>query len=205
MLVGGLLFLVPPEQTLGNIIKAVFLHGALVETGLVVFGVAGVTGLAYLVWKSKALYQWGLAAQKTAVVVWVVYVLSSMVVTYLAWGILIAWQEPRVQVSAKILGICIGFLVLTQWVDHRAFTAIANVVMGVMAWILTKGALNVQHPLNPIGSSDSTTFKWLFVAILLVVMLMAFQVMRWLKVSTEAGQTANLYKDSDKYHPKNNI
>ena len=32
------LWLIPPEQTLGNVIKVIFLHGALVRVGLLTFG-----------------------------------------------------------------------------------------------------------------------------------------------------------------------
>jgi hypothetical protein len=42
-----------------------------------------------------------------------------------------------------------------------------------------KSAMNVRHPLDPIGSSDSAAFQWFFLAILLVTLLMAMQVVRW--------------------------
>ncbi|MBX2997703.1 MAG: hypothetical protein KF893_04270 [Caldilineaceae bacterium] len=53
-----LLWLIPAEQTLGNIIKVIFLHGALVEVGLLVFAAAGLVGLAYLVWRTETLDRW---------------------------------------------------------------------------------------------------------------------------------------------------
>ena len=48
ILTAVLLLLLPPERTLGNTIKAVYIHGALVQTGLLAFGAAGLLGLAYL-------------------------------------------------------------------------------------------------------------------------------------------------------------
>ena len=187
ILVAILLYTVPPEQTLGNIIKVVFLHGALVETGLIAFGVAGLLGVACLVWNRETVYRWCWAAQKTALVVWVLYALSSIVATYRAWGVAIAWEEPRVLASAKILIVGVGFLLLALWVNHRQFTAVVNVVMAVLAWSLAKGAVTVRHPFNPIGSSDSTVFKGLFAIIALVIMLMALQLTRWLHEGAEAG------------------
>ena len=181
LLLAVLLILLPPERTLGSIIKAVYLHGALVQAGLVVFTAGGLLGLACLIWKKEALYRWCLAVQKTGVIVWVVYALSSMLATYLAWGVAIAWGEPRVQASAKILGAGIGFLILTLWVDNRWFAVLANVAMAVLAWVLTQGAMAVRHPLDPIGSSESVLFKVFFLAILAVVLAMAVQVARWLR------------------------
>ena len=180
LLIAVLLYLLPPEETLGNAIKAVFIHGALVEAGLLAFGAAGLLGLACLVRESEALHQWCLAVQKTTVVVWVAYAISSMVATYLAWGVAIAWNEPRVRVSANLLGAALIFLVLALWVRNRYLTGAANVVMAALAWGLTKGAINIRHPFNPIGTSDSATFKWLFAGTLVAVILMVVQTARWL-------------------------
>ena len=185
ILTAVLLLLLPPERTLGNTIKAVYIHGALVQTGLLAFGAAGLLGLAYLARSRESLHQWCLAVQKTAVAMWVAYALSSMLATYLAWGVAIAWNEPRVQASAKVLGVCVAFLMLVLWIGHRQFTAVVNVVMAVLAWWLTKSAINLRHPLNPLGSSDSVAFKWFFVAILFVVLLMALQLARWLRASID--------------------
>ena len=181
-LVAALLFLLPPERTLGDVIKAVFLHGALVRTGLIAFAVTGILGLAALVWNVEPLHRWCLAALKTAGMVWGVYALSSMVATYLAWGVVIAWDEPRVQASARVLGAYAFLLTLALWVNDRRLTAAVSIVIAVLTWMLTKGAINIRHPFDPIGSSDSAVFRWFFAAISATILLIAFQVARWLCV-----------------------
>ncbi|MDH7489962.1 MAG: hypothetical protein QHH80_10700, partial [Anaerolineae bacterium] len=98
----ALLILSPSEKTLGDVVKLVYLHGALVRTGLLAFTAAGALGLAALLAHSDRVARWGEAVGHTALVVWTAYVLSSMVVTYLAWGVAIAWGEPRVRASAHI-------------------------------------------------------------------------------------------------------
>jgi hypothetical protein len=179
LLIAVLLYLLPPEETLGNTLKAVFIHGALVEAGLLAFGAAGLLGLACLVRESETVHQWCLAAQKTTVILWIVYAISSMIATYLAWGVAIAWNEPRVRVSANLLGAALVFLLLVLWVRNRYLTGVANIVMAALAWGLTKGAVNIRHPLNPIGTSDSVAFKWFFAGILIAVILMTVQTARW--------------------------
>jgi len=119
----GLLILVPPEQTLGDIVKVVFLHGALVQVGLVAFAVAGALGLAYCIRRSETVYAWCLAVQKTAVLMWIVYAISSMIATYQAWGVWIAWDEPRVRASISVLWFSVICLLLVLWIRHRLFTA----------------------------------------------------------------------------------
>jgi hypothetical protein len=174
-----LLLLLPPEQMLGHIIKVVFLHGALVQTGLLTFAAAGIVGLGYLFFRRESVYTWCLAAQKTGVVVWSLYILSSIVVTYLAWGIPVAWNEPRVRISAIIWFACLAFFLLGRLAQQQVFTAIINVVMAVAAWMLVKSAGILRHPFDPIGTSDSPLFKIIYAALGIITFLMAIQLTRW--------------------------
>ncbi len=164
ILLGLLLALLPPEQILGDIVKAVFLHGALVQVGLAAFAAAGVLGAVYLVWRRESIYQWCFAAQQTAVILWVVYALSSMVTTYLAWGTPIAWDEPRVRASFHVLWFATACLALAFWLSNRLFTAVINIVVAVMVWYLVKGAGLLRHPMDPIGTSSSTAYPLFFLA-----------------------------------------
>lgn len=174
-----LVLLVPPEQTLGHIIKAIFVHAALVQTELLTFAAAGLLGLVYLGTRRDTVLHWCEAAQKTGVLVWTVYIASSVIVTYLAWGIPVAWNEPRVRISAIIWGTCLAFLLLQWLAQHRIFTAIINVLMAVAAWLLVKSAGILRHPFDPIGSSDLPLFKIIYAALGIVMLLLAIQIMRW--------------------------
>jgi hypothetical protein len=176
---GLLLALIPPEKTLGPIIRPVFLHGALVQVGLLAFAAAALLGLAYFLQESPAVARWCLAVQETAVAVWVAYALSSMVTTRLAWGEWIAWDEPRVRASIHVLWFCIACLLLVKWMDHPAFTALANIVIGGTVWFLIKGADLLRHPFDPIGGSNSLYYQALFIALMVTVLACAVTVARW--------------------------
>ena len=91
-----LFILSPSEKTLGDVVKLVYLHGALVRTGLLAFSIAGILGAIALASGRSWAIEWGRAVGHAALIVWVLYAVSSMVVTYLAWGVAIAWGEPRV-------------------------------------------------------------------------------------------------------------
>jgi hypothetical protein len=177
-LLGLWLLLLPPEQSLGHVIKVVYIHAALVQTGLIIFSIAGVFGLSYIVFRKQLLFNWCLASQKTAVVIWTAYILSSMVATYFAWGVIIAWDEPRVISSLQILIFAILFLLLAIWIKQKLFIAVINFVMALLAWILTKRAIPVRHPLDPIGSSNSIVLKFFYIAIFLTILLISFQICR---------------------------
>jgi FtsH-binding integral membrane protein len=187
-----LLVLSPSEQTLGQVVKLVYLHGALVRTGLLAFTAAGILGLIALVTRRDWAIHWGRATGHAALLVWIVYVLSSMVVTYLAWGVAIAWGEPRVRVSAQILIAALAFWVVSLFLrDWRADAAL-DAVLGALAWILIRGAGVVIHPVDPIGGSSSAAIKAFYAGIVACVILLAGDLTVWLKrrvIASEAKQS----------------
>jgi hypothetical protein len=167
---GLLLIMAPDEKTLGGVIKVVLLHGALVQVGLYAFLVAGLLGLAYVATRRDGLLAWCEAVQKSAVAVWVAYVVSSMVSTYMAWGQWIAWDEPRVRASAYVLGFALAALAITWWVGDSLFTALLNVVTAGVVWYLVKGVGVVRHPLDPLGPSTADVFRVYALALLVAAL-----------------------------------
>ena len=168
-----LVWFAPAEQTLGDAVKWVYLHGALARTGLVAFGAAGLLGLATLVTSRPALAAWCDASGKAALATWLVYSLTSMIATYLTWGVLIAWNEPRVVVSGQVLAVALLVAGVNHFVAHPRFTAASNLLLGGLAWWLTRRAAIVRHPFDPIGASDSAAIKGFYLALLLACLLLA--------------------------------
>lgn len=185
----ALLLWMPPEQTLGAVIRPVFLHGALVRVGLLTFAAAGVLGLVYLLRPGGKWLAWCTATQEVAVAVWIVYALSSAVTTKLAWGQWIAWEEPRVRASLNVLWFSIAALLLVRWVGSGLFTALANVAVAVVTWMLIRGAGIIRHPFDPIGTSGSQLYGLIYWLLVLVIAAMAAVAVLWLHglASTRAG------------------
>jgi hypothetical protein len=180
MLMLILLFLLPPERTLGDVIKLVLLHGALVRAGLIAFAVAGGLGLLCLISSNSAWPRWTVATQVTALLLWGANVLSSSFATRLTWGEWIAWSEPRVWATLHVLWLSAACLTLVLWIDHRLFTGITNLVVAGLSWGLIKGATLVRHPFDPLGTSNAITYQAMYVAMVVVLLVMAWQWARWL-------------------------
>lgn len=164
------LWLIPPEQTLGNVIKVIFLHGALVRVALLTFTAAGVISLGFILTRRIEWYAWAMAAQKGAVLLWIVYALISSISTWLSWGEWVAWDEPRVRASVHVLWFSIACLLLVLWMGNRVFAAVVNLLVTGVIWILIRGATIIRHPFDPIGASGSETYQtlyWVMVAALL--------------------------------------
>lgn len=176
-----LLFLLPPERTLGDVIKLVLLHGALVRAGLIAFTVAGGLGLLCLVSTNPAWPRWCLAVQVTALLLWLANMISSSIATRLAWGEWIAWGEPRVWATIHVLWLAVACLLLVLWLDHRLFTGVTNLIVAGLTWGLIKGATLVRHPFDPLGSSNSVTYQAMYVAMVVVLLVIGWQCARWLR------------------------
>ncbi|HHY57964.1 MAG TPA: hypothetical protein GYA08_21305 [Chloroflexi bacterium] len=174
------LWLIPPEQTLGNVIKVIFLHGALVRVALLVFAAAGALSLGFLLTRRNAWYAWAMAAQKGAVLLWIVYALTSSLSTWLSWGEWIAWDEPRVRASVHVLWFSVACLLLVVWMGNRLFAAVVNLVVTGVTWTLIRGAAIIRHPFDPIGASGSETYQALYWVMVAALLLLTGLVLRWL-------------------------
>ena len=190
--------LAPSESRLGSVVKLVFVHGSLVWAGLLAFTLAGVLGLVALVvrhlWGSLApaakrhalvWYRGTEAASLGALIVWVATVISSMAVTGLTWGQLIAWNEPRVRATGLILVAGVVLFVVARLVANHDFAAILSVLMGIVPWILVRQAGVIRHPVDPIGGSESTSIQLFYGLILLTVIGLTLTLVAWLWAGAE--------------------
>ena len=156
------LVLLPPEAHLGNIIKLVYVHGALTWVGLGTFSLAAIVALLALVTNQAWLHRGIDASSSAALAIWVAYAISAMIVTELTWGQLVAWNEPRVQATAMILVAAVVFRFLRHLVNEKRFGALVALIMGVLPWFLVNQAQALRHPVDPIGGSESTILQLLF-------------------------------------------
>lgn len=184
------LWLIPPEQTLGAVIKVIFLHGALVRVALLAFAAAGALSLGYLLTRRAAWYVWAMAVQKGAVLLWIIYALTSNISTWLSWGEWIAWDEPRVRASVHVLWFSIACLLLAVWIGHRVFAAIINLIVTGVTWMLIRSATIIRHPFDPIGMSGSETYQMLYWVMVAALLVLTGVLMHWL----HAQELASLRK-----------
>lgn len=177
--------LAPAEARLGNVVKLVYVHGALIWAGLVTFSVAGGLGLVALVVRRPVWYHGTQAAGVTALIVWIVYAISAMAVTGLTWGQVIAWNEPRVRATGLILVAAIVLAIVGRLVAHRDFTAVVNLAMGIVPWVVVRQADAIRHPVNPIGGSGSAAIQTFYLLIVLTVAGLAMMLIAWLWAGLE--------------------
>lgn len=187
------ILLAPAETRLGNLVKLVYVHGALVWSGLFMFSLAGAVGLVALVMRhvirsSGGAKHWVRGVEATslaALIVWILYVMSAMLVTGLTWGQFIAWNEPRVRATGLILVAAVILYVVARLVDQPDFAAVVGVLMGIVPWIVVRQADVIRHPVNPIGGSGSAAIQGFYWLIVLTVTGLAILLVAWLWIGVE--------------------
>lgn len=175
----------PAEARLGNVVKLVYVHGALIWVGLVTFSVAGGLGLVALIVRRPVWYHGTQAAGVAALIVWIAYVISAMAVTGLTWGQVVAWNEPRVRATGLILVAAIVLAIVGRLVAHRDFTAVVNLAMGIVPWVVVGQADAIRHPVNPIRGSGSAAIQTFYLLIVLTVAGLAMTLIAWLWAGLE--------------------
>jgi hypothetical protein len=163
------LWAIPAEKTIGQVIKIVYLHGALSRAGMVGFAAAGVTGLAYLIRPRPALGQWSRALLISGWCFWSAHFFVSMPATRLTWGPWVAWGEPRVTMTLQILAAGLLVILVTGLLKDLRFAAAANLLFAIAFVVLAARTGVLRHPLDPIGSSPSTLLRLVYLALLVPI------------------------------------
>ena len=155
-----ILAFMPAEKTIGQTIKIVSLHGALSRAGMVGLMAGGLLGLAYLLRPRPLLARWTRALTLSGWLYWTAHFIVSMPATRLTWGPWIAWGEPRVTMTLQVIGAGLGVIVVSWLLGSERFMAGANVALGAAILLTAIDTGVLRHPLDPIGSSPSTTLRF---------------------------------------------
>ncbi|NIV13439.1 MAG: hypothetical protein GWN62_19785 [Aliifodinibius sp.] len=147
-----ILFISPEEKTLGVGIKPVYLHVSLTWTGMILFLINGLLGLANLIIGKEPLINWQRSVFLSALWFYGIGFLVSMYASWLNWGG-IPYQEPRIQGAINVFVSAIAVWVLSE------LTKIGR-VNGILGWIpiafifaTRQSSSVVLHPDNPVSTS----------------------------------------------------
>ena len=184
LLLGALVVLLwfsPAEQTLGQSIKLVYLHGALVRTAIILFVASVPVNLVALVTKRDSWCVWGKALIFSAVVIWLLHTLFSMITTYATWGVFIAWFEPRTRFTFNLAAVSLIVVLVTQLVNNRVFSSLAFLLLAGLTLMLLPTLGFVQHPLDPIGLSTSGQIRVFYAGISLITLGLGGLLALWMR------------------------
>lgn len=169
--------LAPPDATLGGDIRAVFFHGAVTWTGIVMAAAGGVAGLGTLLLKWDAPARvWRLLTLAT--LFWVLSLSLSFPVMRMTWGGVL-WNEPKLLMSAELVSTFLVAWAVALLVGKPWVTAVAGAVAGAVMVVLLNVTPGAFHPDNPIFRSGDVRFIGSFLLIAAGLVLLAAGVVFW--------------------------
>lgn len=169
----------PAEKSLGTNVRVVYLHGAWVWAALIAFLAAGITGLLGLATGRQTLQLWSFALGRTGLLFWVTYLPISMWAMQANWnGLFLAEPRFRFAVIFSVTGILlqIGVTLL----ENPAWSSGANFLYVLAMFLALRTTESVMHPPSPILDSEALRIQLYFGGLLLLILLAAWQIARWL-------------------------
>lgn len=168
----------PAEQSLGNNVRIVYLHGAWVWTALLAFAAAALAGIAGLVTRSPQLNRWSLALGRTGLFFWITYLPLSVWASAQNWnGLFLAEPRWRVAFVFSIVGLLLQ-LGLT-FLDKPGLASLGNSIYFAALMYAILSAEQIMHPPSPIFSSASLRIQLFFFGLLTLTLAAAAQVTFW--------------------------
>ncbi len=174
----------PAEQTLGNFVKLIYLHAALVFVSLVMYSGVGLLGLLYLVTSRDVFLKWALPAKQVALIFWFVYIVTSMISMKLIWGAVV-WAEPRFVLAVSAFVVLLGIYLLSIAFETPRLVSVLNLSMAAAIWILISRIPRILHPGSAIRSSPSLAIKLSTLAVSLLLLAAAVQTARILYMNRQ--------------------
>jgi heme exporter protein C len=184
-----ILLLMPAEKTIGQVIKIVYLHGALSRAGMIGLFTAGVAAALFLVTGRPSASAWARGLLLSGWSFWTANFIVSMPATRLTWGPWIAWGEPRVTMTLQLIAAGLVVIIVTYLVGNDRFSAAATLLLAVTVAVMAVGTGVIRHPLDPIGESPSTSLRLIYL-LLLIPVVGAMTLVAWRLADTSSQLTA---------------
>jgi hypothetical protein len=176
ILAGFVTAFAPLEKTLGSNARIVYLHGAWVWVGLVVFAAAALVGLVGILKRSQSINSWSRALGRTAMVFWVTFLPMSLYLMSANWnGLFLDEPRWRIPFSFAVTGLLLQTGV--SFLDAN-WASVANIGFAVALFSAMQGMDEVLHPVSPILNSNATSIQVFFILILVLLLLTATQISR---------------------------
>ncbi len=167
----------PPEKTLGDNARVVYLHGIWVWAALAAFLAAALTGLAGLLTRRLEFHLWSRALGRTGLVFWITYLPISLWAMQANWnGLFLAEPRWRLALIYAIAGLLlqVGLTLLQKPI----WASIINLAYFAAMMISLQVTENVMHPPSPILNSDAVRIQFYFITLLLFGLFAAWQTAR---------------------------
>lgn len=155
---------IPPDETLGTMVRFVMYHGASTWVNMATFTLAGVLGLAFAAGLLRT-PRWGEAFRWISLPLWGINTVLGILSMQLIWGGIL-WDEPRLHMTFGLLAA--AFVVFAVQMIAHGFPTIPAVLDALLAgglWFFVLVLPNLFHPDSPVMSSGNWDYIGSFLGI----------------------------------------
>jgi len=177
-LAAGLAWLSPAEATLGNAVKLVYVHAALMWVGFGLLTLGGLAGATFLLWRKEALILWSTGCSVMGLALLIGTGILGTVTAKITWGA-VFWTEPRLMMLGQILLVGLAAFFSFRLSGSKVVAGVANLCLAIVAWVLVLRTEKVIHPDSPIFASDSAAIKIFPLLITVMIAIAALLAIRY--------------------------
>lgn len=180
-----IVWLAPAERTLGQGIKVVYVHVALMWAGMVGLAVAGLAGGLIAVKDNIALRRWMEAISWVSLGMFMAGVVISFWAAWINWGA-VSFQEPRTAAGITFSAIALIIKIIGGWLSRPRLEGLFNAALVPLVLWSTVSSPPALHPTNAVGASTSPAIQLTFIGLLgLALAFEAWLVWFWQKQTTK--------------------
>lgn len=182
------LWVTPPDQVMGNLVRLLYLHPAVAWVAYLAFGVTALTSALYLWPRTRSMFwdRLGASSAEIGVVFCAITLITGSIWGRGSWGVWWTW-DARLTLTALLFAVFVGYLALRRTggdPDSRARRcSIAAVVAAVLVPVDHEATTWWQtlHQGNTIFKSNPSIHGWQLVTLLVSFLAYAL-LFAWLLV-----------------------
>lgn len=178
-------WLAPAEQTLGQGIKVIYFHVALMWAGMIGLAAAGLMGVRIAVKDHIAVRRWMEALGWVGLGMFAAGVVISFWAAKINWGA-VSLQEPKTAAGITFVAIGLIIKIIGGWINRPGIQGLFNAALiPLVLWSTTRSP-QALHPQNAVGASTSPAIQLTFIGLLaLALALEAWITWFWQKQTTK--------------------
>jgi hypothetical protein len=160
----------PAERTLGEAIRYVYVHVALIKAGMWGIYLSGLLGLLILITGQSKLQPWAQIIGWVGFAFFLAGGIVSVFAGFATWGGF-PLDEPRNKVMFNVFAITLIILILNTWLPWIRLRGLLYLIPAGYIILTIPNTPLVLHPGDAGGTSPSAVIRWVFILLPLIAFL----------------------------------
>ena len=168
------LLYLPPEKTLGQLYKIIYVHVPAAWLSYVAFSVALVTGTLYIFRRDRKYDLISFSSVELGVFFSGIAIFLGMIFSNKAWGVYWEWREPRLTSTLILFLTYLGYLALRASISDFEKKRSISSVYAIMAFVtipLSYASAKIFRSIHPLPQLSPEMKMFLYLSFLTIIVL----------------------------------